>query len=190
MTKMMVSRGAQHPHSVLSVENLGRLLQKQGNWSEAESYFRQALQLREETLGPTHPDTLLAANNLSSDPWNFADQSSLFLFLVFLRLSRHPKYFDHIFQPFTEGELPFAIRFWSPKTMLTAMHRFRRRLPCRAAWIVWRPRPPRWSPLRHCWWKGRRGWCFKAGMKDCNRYKLFVRSDDAICKNIHIYRID
>jgi len=84
MTKMMVSRGAEHPHSVLSVENLGRLLQKQGNWSEAESYFRQALQLREKTLGPTHPDTLLAANNLALDPWNFADQSSLFLFLVFL----------------------------------------------------------------------------------------------------------
>ena len=80
MTKMMVSRGAEHPHSVLSVENLGRLLQKQGNWSEAESYFRQALQLREKTFGPTHPDTLLAANNLSSDPWNFADQK-LFAFV-------------------------------------------------------------------------------------------------------------
>lgn len=84
MTKMMVSRGAQHPHSVLSVENLGRLLQKQGNWSEAESYFRQALQLREETLGPTHPDTLLAANNLALDPWNFADQKLFVLVSCFL----------------------------------------------------------------------------------------------------------
>ena len=73
---LMVSRGAEHPHSVLHVENLGRLLQKQGNWSEAESYFRQALQLREKTFGPTHPDTLLAANNLELDPWNFADESS------------------------------------------------------------------------------------------------------------------
>ena len=44
-----MTSGAAHPHSVLSLENLGRLLQRQGKGTEAESLFQQALELRKTT---------------------------------------------------------------------------------------------------------------------------------------------
>ena len=48
------------------VAMLGVLLKDEGDLAEAESLLRRALQIREETLGPTHLDTLGSVSSLGS----------------------------------------------------------------------------------------------------------------------------
>ena len=53
-----------HPHTLVSVNNLGQLLKDQGKFVLAEPFVRRALEEFERTLGPDHHDTLGSANNL------------------------------------------------------------------------------------------------------------------------------
>jgi tetratricopeptide (TPR) repeat protein len=46
------------------LNNLGYLLDSQGDLAGARPYFERALAIREQTLGPTHPDTARSLNNL------------------------------------------------------------------------------------------------------------------------------
>jgi tetratricopeptide (TPR) repeat protein len=60
---------AQRPHSVAgdrhlidtSAPNQGA----QGDYAAARSYYEHALAIREQALGPTHPDTAQSLNNLA-----------------------------------------------------------------------------------------------------------------------------
>jgi CHAT domain-containing protein/tetratricopeptide (TPR) repeat protein len=56
--------GAEHPLTLLSVNNLGSLYQAQGRYIEAEPLLKLALKGYEKTQGREHPDTLRSANNL------------------------------------------------------------------------------------------------------------------------------
>jgi hypothetical protein len=47
-----------HPSTLISVSNLGALLQAKGDLAAAEPLYREALEVRRETLGDRHPDTL------------------------------------------------------------------------------------------------------------------------------------
>lgn len=46
--------------------NLGYLLQAQGKYTAALPYLERALAIREQALGPAHPDTIRSLNNLGS----------------------------------------------------------------------------------------------------------------------------
>ncbi len=56
--------GDDHSDSLVSINNLGQLLQNQGKDAEAEALFREALEGRRRTLGDEHPDTLTLISNL------------------------------------------------------------------------------------------------------------------------------
>jgi tetratricopeptide (TPR) repeat protein len=56
--------GPDHPHTATSLNNLGGLLDSQGDLAGARSYYEQALAIRQRTHGPDHPDTALSLNNL------------------------------------------------------------------------------------------------------------------------------
>ena len=58
--------GADHPDTLLSVNNLANCLNAGGLLKDAEALFRRALEAREHTLGADHPDTLLSVNNLAN----------------------------------------------------------------------------------------------------------------------------
>jgi len=47
-----------------SLHNLGVLLRDQGRYGEAEQRLRRALEIREQALGPDHPDTATSHNSL------------------------------------------------------------------------------------------------------------------------------
>ena len=49
--------------------NLALLLQDQGKLSEAETLYREALEVKRRTLGATHPSTLTSINNLLHYSW-------------------------------------------------------------------------------------------------------------------------
>ncbi len=50
--------GAEHPHTLRSVNNLAALLESKGDYGGAEPLFRRALEARERVLGAEHPNTL------------------------------------------------------------------------------------------------------------------------------------
>ena len=52
-------------HTLVSANNLAKLLQAQGKLGEAEPLFRRTLEGRERQLGADHPSTLTSANNLA-----------------------------------------------------------------------------------------------------------------------------
>jgi Tfp pilus assembly protein PilF len=54
----------EHPDTLSSVNNLGRVLSSQGKYEEAEAMHRRALEAREKVLGGEHPDTLSSVGNL------------------------------------------------------------------------------------------------------------------------------
>jgi tetratricopeptide (TPR) repeat protein len=56
--------GDDHPSTLGSISNMGFLLQAQGKQSDAEPYYRQALEGRRRVLGDDHPDTLTSINNM------------------------------------------------------------------------------------------------------------------------------
>ena len=58
--------GAQHPDTLLAVNNLAGLLQDQDRLAEAEPLYREAVKGSREPLGAGHADTLDAVENLPS----------------------------------------------------------------------------------------------------------------------------
>ena len=54
------------PDLAMSLNNLAGLYFGQGNYASAEPLFRRALEIREKTLGPEHPDTAASLNNLAA----------------------------------------------------------------------------------------------------------------------------
>ena len=58
--------GPDHPHTALSLNNLGALLDSMGDLAAARPFFERALAIREKALGPDHPDTAQSLNNLGS----------------------------------------------------------------------------------------------------------------------------
>ena len=57
--------GAQHPHTLTSVNNLAGLLKAQGKLVEAETLYRRALEGCEQQLGAQHPHTLISVINMA-----------------------------------------------------------------------------------------------------------------------------
>ncbi len=58
-------KGPEHPHTLISVNNLARLLESKGDLAEVEPLYRRALEATERVLGPEHPHTLTSVNNLA-----------------------------------------------------------------------------------------------------------------------------
>ncbi|KAI1506280.1 hypothetical protein F5X99DRAFT_129304 [Biscogniauxia marginata] len=56
--------GKEHPNTLISINNLAKVLRSQGKYEEAEQMHRQTLELRERVLGREHPNTLTSMNNL------------------------------------------------------------------------------------------------------------------------------
>lgn len=56
-------RGENHPDTLVSLNNLGVLLQSQNKQKEAEQYFRSAMEKCRVVLGPEHPNTLITTIN-------------------------------------------------------------------------------------------------------------------------------
>ena len=48
-----------------SLNNLAELLRATGRYGEAEPLYRRALVIREQALGPAHPDVASSLNNLA-----------------------------------------------------------------------------------------------------------------------------
>jgi len=55
--------GSQHPDTLVSVNDVGLLLQARGRLDEAEPLLREALDARHEMLGPQHPTTISSINS-------------------------------------------------------------------------------------------------------------------------------
>jgi tetratricopeptide (TPR) repeat protein len=56
---------AEHPSTLISLNNLASLLHRQGKFKEAEAMHRQTLEGYIKTLGADHPSTLTSMNNLA-----------------------------------------------------------------------------------------------------------------------------
>ena len=74
--------GAEHPHTLSSMENLAGTYCSQGRWNEAEQLEVQVLEMRKKLLGAEHPDTLssmaqLAGTYKSQGRWSEAEQLKL-----------------------------------------------------------------------------------------------------------------
>ena len=57
--------GLEHPDTLVSVNNLAKLLHAKGDYAAAEPLYRRALEAQERILGPEHPKTLSVLNNLA-----------------------------------------------------------------------------------------------------------------------------
>ena len=58
--------GLEHPSTLISVSQLGSVLERQGKYEEAEAMHRRALERRENVLGREHPSTLISVTKLGS----------------------------------------------------------------------------------------------------------------------------
>jgi hypothetical protein len=58
--------GPEHPNTLISISNLGSVLDNQGKYEEAEAMHRRDLLGLEKVLGPEHPDTLTSVSQLGS----------------------------------------------------------------------------------------------------------------------------
>ena len=56
--------GTEHPDTATDYNNLGYLLQAQGDLAGARPVYERALAIRERVLGPEHPYTAASLNNL------------------------------------------------------------------------------------------------------------------------------
>ena len=56
----------EHSDTLISVSNLGSVLERQRKYEEAEAMHRRSLKGREKVLGPEHPYTLISVSNLRS----------------------------------------------------------------------------------------------------------------------------
>nr|WP_276611760.1 tetratricopeptide repeat protein [Thiorhodococcus mannitoliphagus] len=57
--------GPRHPNVAAILNSLGNLYEAQGRYTEAEPLQKRALALREETLGPKHPDVAMSLSNMA-----------------------------------------------------------------------------------------------------------------------------
>jgi len=60
------SKGPNHPHVAIQLNNLAGLLQATNRLSEAEPLMRRALKIFEDSLGPDHPNTQSVRSNLQN----------------------------------------------------------------------------------------------------------------------------
>jgi tetratricopeptide (TPR) repeat protein len=58
--------GPRHPYTAQSLNNLGELLQAQGDLTTARPYYEHALAIYPENLGERHPNTASSLNNLGA----------------------------------------------------------------------------------------------------------------------------
>ena len=58
--------GSDHPKVAADLNNLGLLLQAQGDLAGARLVYERALVILQKALGPEHPDTARSLNNLAS----------------------------------------------------------------------------------------------------------------------------
>jgi Tfp pilus assembly protein PilF len=58
--------GPDHPNTASTLNNLGGLLEEQGDLAGARPYFERAVAICERTLGPDHPTTRAIRANLAS----------------------------------------------------------------------------------------------------------------------------
>ena len=61
---MQQTLGSQHPDVAASYNNLGALLQDQGDLKKAKEYHERALAIRQQTLGPEHPNVAGSYNDI------------------------------------------------------------------------------------------------------------------------------
>ena len=57
--------GEDHPDTLITVNDLGILLMKQGKLDEAEPLYWEALEASRATLGDRHPHTLVSISNMT-----------------------------------------------------------------------------------------------------------------------------
>ena len=57
--------GPDHPITTSLVNNLAALYEGQGRYAEAEPLYLRVLAIRENALGPAHPDVAVNSNNLA-----------------------------------------------------------------------------------------------------------------------------
>jgi tetratricopeptide (TPR) repeat protein/transcriptional regulator with XRE-family HTH domain len=62
--------GIQCAESARLLDQLGRYLHQHASYAEAESIYRQALEVREQVFGPQHPDVASSLSNLASLYWD------------------------------------------------------------------------------------------------------------------------
>jgi Tfp pilus assembly protein PilF len=58
--------GPHHPDTAIGLNNLGFLLQAQGDLAGARPYLERALAILDKVLGAVHPSTKIAAGNTAS----------------------------------------------------------------------------------------------------------------------------
>ena len=58
------------------MNNLALLLQSQGDYAAARPLYERALAIREQALGPAHPDTATSLNNLAYLLWAQGDYAA------------------------------------------------------------------------------------------------------------------
>ena len=57
--------GAEHPDTLVSVNNLAGLLESKGDYGAAEPLYRRAAEAAKRVLGAKHPHTLTFSENLA-----------------------------------------------------------------------------------------------------------------------------
>lgn len=62
-----------NPDFANSLNNLGVLYYKIGDYKAAEPYYKQALEIRRIALGEAHPDFIMSLNNLGELYWKMGD---------------------------------------------------------------------------------------------------------------------
>jgi hypothetical protein len=58
--------GPEHPNTLSTAWHLGITLCPQGKHAEAETLFRETLEVQQRVLGPEHPHTLKTAEKLEA----------------------------------------------------------------------------------------------------------------------------
>jgi len=61
--------GAEHPDTLTSMGNLARMFYLQGRHQEAIQLMERVVKSLEATIGPNHPNTLIASRSLYS--WTY-----------------------------------------------------------------------------------------------------------------------
>ncbi len=69
--------GDEHPHTIGSISNMGRLLSSQGKYEEAMPYYVEVLKTCRRVLGNEHPDTLWSINALGDfyEAWDKPEEA-------------------------------------------------------------------------------------------------------------------